>query len=155
MDLVQSTINIRSTLESTNNHINYYVRFNIVNQNCTIPRISIRFQDKNFVDDDTKFLNVYYNTELIAECVTNNDCNDTIDCLEDYLLSDTLITTDTQIVLNLQKSKDSINTYDCDIDYSLWADITLKCGDTPGLFAIVIYSFRSIDPYCFCCLQFM
>ena len=98
--------------------------------------ITIWFQNADFYGDgveDKKFLNVYYKDELISACISINNatCNEYQYCLADYPLDDSplyFIPSGEQITIQIQKGRDSGIPSGC--EYSLWADVTLKCGGT-------------------------
>ena len=123
------SINIRSNINSTSNNITYYAKFNVIGNNCNSPGISIYFQDTDFDDggQGIKFLNVYYNGQFVTSCGSNNGiCNDYKYCLQHYALSDQVIVEGDQVVIRIERGKDSGIPSGC--DYSLWADVTLICG---------------------------
>ena len=68
--------------------------------------------------------------QLIEICDGSNDgiCHDYKYCIKNYSLQRIVnyISPDTQFVIKLEKGKNSAIPSGC--DYSLWADITLKCG---------------------------
>lgn len=160
---VNSTVNIRSRIENTTDNVNYYAKFRInggdnfgIKDNgqcaqdglraCTYPTISIFFKDTDFnsSEDDTKFLNVYYENERIVSCGGLND-NEFKYCLseKDLQVQNDEICQGQTIVIRLEKGKGSgipSGTY-----FSLWADVTLQCGDTTGLY--MLYTFTVFDKF--------
>lgn len=125
------TINIRSTIHSTNTNTDYYAKFTVMSSNCVFPTVTIWFQDTDFGGPD-KFLNVYYQGRLLTTCGSNNDtCGDYKYCLnQEPLLNDSYpsILMDETIAIHLEKGKDSNVPSVC--DYSLWADVTLSCDES-------------------------
>lgn len=124
------TINIRSNINSTSNNITYYSKFNVIGNDCKYPLISIYFQDTDFDGglEEVEHLNVFYNDQLIASCGSNNEvCNDYKYCLRNSSLGDQVIPDGNQIVIRIEKGKDSGIASEC--DYSLWADVTLICSN--------------------------
>ena len=122
------TINIRSTIQATNNYTDYYAKFIIMDTVCTNPSITIWFEDTDF-HGPGKFLRIYYQTQLIEICGSNIEtCGDYKYCLNRYPLSNTLyqIQDGEQITIHLQKGINSSIPVGC--QYSLYADITLECN---------------------------
>ena len=132
VDITSKTINIRSNIHSTTNNITYYNKFNIIGEDCRNPMISIYFEDTDFdgCGGDVEFVDVYYMDHFIISCGSNDGvCNDYKYCLANYSLGDELILDGQQVVIAMIKGKDSGVPSGC--DYSLWADVTLTCGNDP------------------------
>ena len=124
------TINIRSKIQSSNNNISYYAKFDIIDSACFNPMLSIYFQDTDFDGvGGTEFLNIYVDDILIANCGSNDDtCGDYKYCLDNFTLLQSpseYFEEGGQLVVHLEKGKDSNVPSGC--DYSLWADVTLQC----------------------------
>eukprot|EP01084_Bolivina_argentea_P000776 1431_1 len=123
---VSSTINIRSNIELTDNNISYYAKFNILKDICFNASLTIFYQDTDFLGTG-KFLHIYYNNSLIANCGSNNNiCGDYKYCLKDYNFP---ILSQQQFVIHIEKGTNSAIPTNC--NYSLWADITLQCDTIP------------------------
>eukprot|EP01083_Nonionella_stella_P239579 838387_1 len=149
-DFVNKTVNVRSWIQSTGHNITYYARFNILYQDCHNPTLTIYYQDTDFGVDGSasKFLHVYYEGTMIATCGSNvNTCNDYKYCLQNHNLSLNSIPMDTQFTVVLVKGKDSGVPSSC--DYSLWADVTLRCFVPPTVTAApsMAPSFAPYNPW--------
>ena len=100
----------------------------MIRETCTNPSVTVYYEDTDFDGvDGTEFLSVYNNDTFITSCGSNSEiCGDYKYCLQDYSVDE--IPAGGELVIKLTKGNDSGIPSGC--DYSLWADITLKCGGT-------------------------
>ena len=133
---VSATINVRSSIQSTEYDINYYAKFSIVNEACFQPALTVFYQDTDFDGvDGTEFLHIFYDNHSISSCGENNDtCNSYKYCLQHQTLGIESVPAGEQIIINLRKGKDSGVPYGC--VHSLWANIELTCRGTPSMLMI-------------------
>ena len=107
-DGVNATINIRSTIQSTPDTVIYYAKFQIVDQVCTKPTITIYFEDTDFGVAGDHFLDVHANDVFMGSCGSNNGlCGDYKYCCLDATLLDGSLSAGEQELIRLEKGKDS------------------------------------------------
>eukprot|EP01084_Bolivina_argentea_P240286 403718_1 len=126
-----STIQIRSTIDNGAD-INYFAIFNIKDNDCVTPKITVYFRDTDFDSPSVEYLRIYYQSFQLAECgsESHTQCNVFKYCLDEYSVAGiNTILQGTQFVLRVLKGS-GVNDY-CSPTYSLWADISLSCTQIP------------------------
>eukprot|EP01083_Nonionella_stella_P238460 835616_1 len=125
-NLRNKTVGVRSSIQGTDYHIDYFAKFKVLKGDCFKPKISIWYQDTDFDDTvESKFLHIYYDNNFITNCGTNDSSYQYRHCLIDYVVSPNVIAQNTFFTVQLQKGKDSSVPTNC--SYSLSADVTLTC----------------------------
>eukprot|EP01083_Nonionella_stella_P186656 684001_1 len=118
---IQATINIRSTRPDGT----YYAKFNVLNENCHNPTVTV----DGLMGGTPDSLNVYYESSLLADCASSiTGCASSGSCLTDQLLDDNFFVPGSQIVIRIERVDTTPG--DC-ADLSFAADITLTCIAVP------------------------
>eukprot|EP01083_Nonionella_stella_P097280 273429_1 len=133
----QATINIRSTRSSSDEW--YYARFNVVNGNCTNPRVTmdglmgdtldglyVSFYRPDYSTGPYSMLLAYCKSKITG-CFGDPDASAGT-CFTNKLLADNFHVAGSQIEINMRKRDNSPG--ECVDDLSLAADITLTCEPT-------------------------
>eukprot|EP01084_Bolivina_argentea_P176365 305223_1 len=127
--IATSTIQIASTIDNGQD-INYFARFNIINQDCVSPKLTVYYRNNDFdTNEFNEYLRINHDNHQIAECGSAHyrQCNIYEYCLNEYTINGVLMVEQgRQFVVNLIKGS-GVNTY-CNPAYSLWATVSLSCS---------------------------
>eukprot|EP01083_Nonionella_stella_P071116 190837_1 len=127
---VNKTISIRSSRSFTIDQMyKYHAKFNVMDNICYDPRITMYYYSSGaFYNSHVVEVYDYTTSALIQECPTSRCDINPIDCVQEKVIAN-MVPNGSQVHIYVAFTAKATIPKPC--EYTLWADITLRCDPPP------------------------